>query len=186
MVSSGSSQTRPPPVDLPNFSPLALVTSGTVSPCADFPGHPADEVETGGDVAPLVGAADLQPAVVTAQEFEVVGRLQQLVAELGVGEATADKPGAHESLSSMALTGKCLPMSRRKSMADSGAVHSRLLTSSACAGPGSRSPGSGAAAGRCVRRCSRPRRWSAGNALWNGRSGHRSARWLRRRSRSGR
>ena len=40
------------------------VTSGTVSACAGSRSTAADQVEAGGDVAPLVAAADLQPAAV--------------------------------------------------------------------------------------------------------------------------
>ena len=47
----------------------------------------AAEVDAGGDVAPLVAAADLQFAVVVAAQHVEVERLQQHVAELGVADA---------------------------------------------------------------------------------------------------
>lgn len=60
---------------------------------------PADQVGAGGDVAPLVGAADLQLAALLApQPVEVVG-LQQHVAELGVRQpGFALEPRAHAVL----------------------------------------------------------------------------------------
>ena len=55
--------------------------------------HPSNQLDAGGDVAPLVGAAQLDRAVVQQhQGHEVVG-LEHLVAELGVRD-----PGAHPSL----------------------------------------------------------------------------------------
>ena len=75
-VLSASSQTAPP-TDLPNFEPSAFVTSGWVSAWALAAEVAADEVDTGDDVAPLVGAAGLQlDTVVLVQMTEVVG-LQQ-------------------------------------------------------------------------------------------------------------
>ena len=50
--------------------------------------EPADQVDAGGDVAPLVAAADLQRAAVPAVEVQEVVRLQQHVAELGEGDAS--------------------------------------------------------------------------------------------------
>ena len=54
----------------------------------------ADELDAGDDVAPLVGPTGLQRAAVVAVELQVVVRLQQLVAELGVGDSGAGQPGA--------------------------------------------------------------------------------------------
>ena len=48
---------------------------------------PVDEVEPGRQVAPLVAAAELQGAAVAAEQLEEVQALQELVAELGVGDA---------------------------------------------------------------------------------------------------
>ena len=47
----------------------------------------------------------------------------------------ASSRAATDSLASMRLTLKCLPMSRSQSMADISAVHSRLLTMMAAFGP---------------------------------------------------
>ena len=46
-----------------------------------------DQLDAAGDVAPLVAAAELQGDAVVAVEVEEVHRLQQHVAELGVGDA---------------------------------------------------------------------------------------------------
>ena len=48
---------------------------------------PVDEVEAGGEVAPLIAAARLQRAAVAAVELEEIHALQDLVAELGVADA---------------------------------------------------------------------------------------------------
>ena len=47
----------------------------------------AGEVDAGGDVAPLIAAADLQLAVVVAAEDVEIEGLEQHVAELGVADA---------------------------------------------------------------------------------------------------
>ncbi|MCK0440837.1 hypothetical protein MUG78_15615 [Gordonia alkaliphila] len=49
--------------------------------------HLADQVDAAEDVAPLIGAADLEYAPVPAVQLEVVVGLQQQVAELGVADA---------------------------------------------------------------------------------------------------
>ena len=88
-----------------------------------------DEVDAGGEIAPLVRAAGLQGAPVRAVELEEVQRLEQLVAELRVGDPSwLSNRRATASLRIIWLTRKCLPMSRRKSSADIGAVQSRLST----------------------------------------------------------
>jgi hypothetical protein len=46
-----------------------------------------DEVDAREDVAPLVGAADLELAALVAVQVVVVVGLQEHVAELGVGDA---------------------------------------------------------------------------------------------------
>ena len=71
----------------------------------------------GGDVAPLVAAADLQRAAVALVQLEEVVGLQQLVGELGVRDALIRAPmrGCTDSFAIMALTEKCLPTSRRNS-----------------------------------------------------------------------
>ena len=92
LVICGSSHRLPPPVDLPNLVPSAAVTSGTVSACTVAPELLADQADPGDDVAPLVGAADLQRAAVPPVQFDVVVGLQQHVAELGVGDAVAVQP----------------------------------------------------------------------------------------------
>ena len=53
-------------------------------------GDPADQVDAAGEVAPLVAPAELQPDAVGAEELEVVHRLQQHVAELGVADAALE------------------------------------------------------------------------------------------------
>ena len=51
-----------------------------------------DQPDAGDDVAPLVGAADLQRAAVPLVQLHVVVGLQQHVAELGVGDAVTFEP----------------------------------------------------------------------------------------------
>ena len=51
------------------------------------PFHPPNEVNSGRDVAPLVRATRLQRAPVASIELDIVVGLQELVAELGVGDA---------------------------------------------------------------------------------------------------
>ena len=46
--------------------------------------EPAHQIDSGGDVAPLVAAAHLERAVEPVEELEEVARLQQQIAELGV------------------------------------------------------------------------------------------------------
>jgi hypothetical protein len=72
---------------LPNFEPEESVSSGVVNSVHGGPLRPVDEVDAGGEVAPLVVAAGLQRAAVDPVELEVVQRLQELVAELRVGDA---------------------------------------------------------------------------------------------------
>ncbi len=49
--------------------------------------HPANEFRACGNVAPLVGAADLKPYAVMAIEVEIVVALQKLVSKFCVGNA---------------------------------------------------------------------------------------------------
>ena len=56
---AGSSQTLAPVV-LPSFVPSGAVRSGQASPWTAAPLDRPDQVDAGQDVAPLVGAADLQ------------------------------------------------------------------------------------------------------------------------------
>ena len=93
-VRSGSSQTRAPVV-LPILLPSSAVRRGQQSPWT-VAVAPADEVDPREDVAPLVGAADLQLAAQVLVEVGVVVGLQEHVAELGVGDAVLPgHPGLH-------------------------------------------------------------------------------------------
>ena len=58
---AASSQTVPASV-LPNFAPDAVVISGHTRPCAFVAAQLADQIDAGGDVAPLIAAAHLQRA----------------------------------------------------------------------------------------------------------------------------
>ena len=49
--------------------------------------HLVDQIQTGGEVAPLVGAADLQHAMVLVEQVQEVVALQHLIAELSEGDA---------------------------------------------------------------------------------------------------
>ena len=56
----------------------------------------AAEVDSRGDVPPLVAAADLQPAVEGVGEVHEIPGLEEHVAELGVGQpAIAFEPALH-------------------------------------------------------------------------------------------
>ena len=61
--------------------------SGVAKPWALSPVDAAYELGAAGDVAPLVGAAELQRHPVLAEQAEVVHRLEQDVGELGVADA---------------------------------------------------------------------------------------------------
>ncbi len=84
----------------PDVARLALAELGAVGLGDQRPGQPVglggasatDQVDAGGDVAPLVAAADLQPAPsgsrkIGVEEVEEVVGLQQHVGELGEGDA---------------------------------------------------------------------------------------------------
>lgn len=58
-------------------------------------GDPADQIDTGGDVAPLVRSPGLQHAVVVAVKLEVVEGLQELITELGIGDAVLGQAGGN-------------------------------------------------------------------------------------------
>src|SRR5699024_4117521 len=60
-----------------------------------IPVHAADQVHTGDDVAPLIGATDLHADVVLAVQVNEVIRLQQHVGELGVGDAVGSEATLH-------------------------------------------------------------------------------------------
>ncbi len=60
--------------------------------------HPANEVDAGRQVAPLVRAAGLQHASVSAMKLQVVQALEHLVAELGVADPACLEAGAHRLL----------------------------------------------------------------------------------------
>ena len=112
-------------------------------------------------------------------------RLQDLVAELGVADALAVQARADRLLGEHAVTLKCLPMSRRKSSAGIGPVHSRLFTMRA-----GLSPSKSQQAARPGRGCARPRprrpRARSAPARPTCRWGRRSARWPRRPAAIGR
>ena len=57
-----------------------------------------DEVDASGDVAPLVAAAELQPAATVAVEVIKVVRLDQLVHELGKAEAFRRREAALDAV----------------------------------------------------------------------------------------
>ena len=82
----------PPPVDLPNLRPSAVGDQRRGQRVHGGAVDPADQLDPADDVAPLVGAADLQPAAVPPVELQVVLALQQQVAELGVGHAVRREP----------------------------------------------------------------------------------------------
>ena len=72
---------------LPNLVPSAFVDERRGQGVDARAVGPTDQLDAGGDVAPLVAAAGLQDAAVAAVQLEVVERLQQHVAELGVADA---------------------------------------------------------------------------------------------------
>ena len=134
MVIAGSSQTR---------AALGLAELGAVGLGDQRRGErvhrpgaaAADEVDAGGDVAPLVGAAELQRAAVPLVQLEEVVRLQQLVAELGEADAASSSRALTTSRASIRLTGKCLPTSRRNSIADIGAGPVQVVDQRAALSP---------------------------------------------------
>ena len=72
---------------LPNFVPSALVISGRVRPKTWRAQFFPRQIDAGGDIAPLIAAADLQFAIVVAAKHVKIECLQQHVAELGVADA---------------------------------------------------------------------------------------------------
>ena len=78
-VRSADSQTRAPVV-LPSFVPSGAVSSGQHRAWTAAPVAPADQVDAREDVAPLVGAADLELAALVLVEPAVVVGLQEHVA----------------------------------------------------------------------------------------------------------
>ena len=78
-------------------------------PWAWPPLAPPDQVDPGGDVAPLVGAADLELAPERLVEVPEVVGLQEHVAELGEGDAVlALHPGPHRLLGQHRVDGDVL------------------------------------------------------------------------------
>ena len=93
LVLSGSSHTAPP-VGLAELGAVALQQQRPGEAVRRLAGRLADQVDAGGDVAPLVGAAHLQLDAVRGVEVPEVVGLQQHVAELGVRDAgLAGQPG---------------------------------------------------------------------------------------------
>ena len=96
---------------------------------------PPDQLDSGSDVAPLVTATELQRAAVDAD------RAPDSPATAAARRRTRcrrcpPRAGCRTtSRASIRLTGKCLPMSRRKSSTDIGPVQSRLLTIRAALSP---------------------------------------------------
>ena len=86
-----------PAAVLPNFAPLASSSSVNASawarssPSATPALGPPDQLEAGGDVAPLIGAAHLELDAQVAVEVLEVGRLEEHVAELGEREAAPSR-----------------------------------------------------------------------------------------------
>src|SRR5690606_32313241 len=68
-----------------------------------------DEIDSGGQVAPLVATAELERAAVTPVQLEVVDRLHDLVAELGVADAAGLEPRADRLLGEHAADAEVLP-----------------------------------------------------------------------------
>ena len=86
-----------------------------------LPGHPADQVDPGGDVPPLVAPAQLHGAPLPAVQLQEVVGLEQRVAELGERDPRilALQAALHRfAARAVWFTEKCFPMSRRKSTRD--------------------------------------------------------------------
>ena len=87
--------------------------------------HLVDQIQTGGEVAPLVGAAEFQRAVVFVKQVEEVVALQHLVAELGEGDAFLRVQAAGDRvLGEHGAQTEVLADARRKSMTVIEAVQS--------------------------------------------------------------
>jgi hypothetical protein len=72
---------------LPNFVPADVFISGPHQTVRTFRAQLADEIDSRGDVAPLIAAAHLQSAAVPVEQLQEVVRLQHEIAELGVRNA---------------------------------------------------------------------------------------------------
>ena len=84
----------PPPVDLPNLRPSAVRDQRHGQRVDRRALDPPDQLDTAHDVAPLVRAADLEPAALRAEQVQVVLALQEQVAELGVRHALGRRAAA--------------------------------------------------------------------------------------------
>ena len=185
--SSPASSHTAPPSDLPNFVPSLRVSSGPRERVHVLGALAADQIDPGDDVAPLVGAADLQlDAVVLVQQPEVVG-LQEHVAELGVRDAVLAVDAQLDRLLGQHLVdGDVLA-----DVAEELEHRDRLRSSRRCRpasphGPGSKSSDPAElhldARHVVVAGCRR----RAGCAPRCARSGRRPCRWRRRRAANGR
>ena len=115
---------------LPNFCPCGVGDEREHQSPSGYAEFLPDEVNAGGDVAILIGTADLQLTIVRFAQMQKIVRLQQHVAEFRIADAAvALELERTLSFASMTLTEKCLPISRRKSRRLTGAVHSALSTS---------------------------------------------------------
>src|SRR5207253_6670289 len=72
------------------------------------PVNASDEVYAGGQIPPLVASPGLQNGAVPTMQLEVVERLQDLVAELGVADASSLQPGADHFLVEHAVDAEVL------------------------------------------------------------------------------
>ena len=83
------------------------------------PSQPADEVDALGDVAPLVAAAELEPAAVAGRTGARSRRPAGACRRTRCNEMPCSRPSSRartDSLRIISLTLKCLPTSRRKSV----------------------------------------------------------------------
>jgi hypothetical protein len=128
----------------------------------------------GGDVAPLIAAADLQLAAKMVVQVDEVVRLQQHVAELGVAHAAVGpfEPRADGILGQHHVDREVLAHVAKKIQVAERCIQSKLFGSTADIGPASKSRN------RCIC-CCNPPRWPAAPRP-TADSVPRSCRWGRR------
>ena len=169
----------------PNFAPDAVFISGHTSPCAFAAAQLADQIDAGGDVAPLIAAAHLQTAAVAIEQLQEVVGLQQQVAELGERDAfLALEPPVHRLLLQHVVDGEVLAGVAQERRADRSCPSQSALLTIRAGFDRRRSRGTAPAARECRRRSRQSARATAARAPATFRSDRRSSRCRRRRSRS--
>ncbi len=95
---------------LPEFGAIGLHHERSGQPPRLLPAKAPDQVDAHGDVPPLVAPSELEAAAERVEQVEEVVRLEEHVAELGVGDALLGscQPGSHRVLRGHLTDGEVL------------------------------------------------------------------------------